>query len=213
MKIKQKSFMIVLIFGVLLSIIFTGCNKHRHIGDTEEILGDYKPMISNYNLLYEDTGYTEERLSNDLVLIGEIEKEVIQTEPIVKDKPYYISNTLPVRSKIYGSNKDIDIIYAEFNSIFIRYELSKDILKLTLDKVIELSNKKDDLSWDDFKEYKHGDIGSGLYIYNYHIDDNYVLLIGGKSLDEKPKYIYLEKDGGRKVDVRKDDVEEFIKYN
>lgn len=213
MKMKRNFSTMVLIYMVLLSIILTGCNKHRHIGDTEEILWDYKPMISIDNLLYGDTGYIEEKLPNDSLMIGEIEKEVTQTEPMVKDKPYYISNTLPVETKIYGIDKDIDIIYAEFNSIFIRYELSKDVLKLTLDEVVELSKRKDDLSWDDFKEYNHDDIGSGLYIYNYPIDDNSVLLIGGKSLDEKPEYIYLEKSGGRKMDVRKDNVEEFVKDN
>ena len=41
--------------------------------------------------------------------------------------------------------------------------------RLTLDRVVELSAKGEDLSWSDFEQYESKDVGSGLYIYFYDI--------------------------------------------
>lgn len=49
--------------------------------------------------------------------------------------------------------------------------------KLTLEKLIDLSHKKQDLSWNDFDRYDSKEIGSGLYILRYEIDERYCLLI------------------------------------
>ena len=48
---------------------------------------------------------------------------------------------------------------------------------LTLDKVLELSAKGEDLTWSDFEQYESKDVGSGLYIYFYDIDDSFGLWI------------------------------------
>ena len=56
---------------------------------------------------------------------------------------------------------------------------------LTLDKVLELSAKGEDLTWSDFEQYESKDVGSGLYIYFYDIDDSFGLWIGGV-LSDKP---------------------------
>jgi hypothetical protein len=85
-------------------------------------------------------------------------------------------------------------------------------IKLTLEIVKKLSKKGDKLSWEDFQTYDSKDIGSGLYIKWYTIDDKYELLIGGGSLKESPMYIYLEnKDTKKSIDIRHDDVNKFIK--
>lgn len=42
--------------------------------------------------------------------------------------------------------------------------------QLSLAEVRQLAEKGEDLSWDDFAQYKHEDIGSGLYIFLYDID-------------------------------------------
>lgn len=88
--------------------------------------------------------------------------------------------------------------------------------KLTLEIAQELSSKGDNLSRKDFENYESKEIGSGLYILMYAIDDKYAVLIGGVP-DEKPMYIYLtfnyiaSKDTDTKrIDIRYDDVEEFI---
>lgn len=86
--------------------------------------------------------------------------------------------------------------------------------KLTMDIVMELAEKKDELSWDDFKPYDGSDvIGSGLYIYMYPIDNKYSILVGGGSLEEKPMYIYLSRcieDKENRIDIRYDNIEEYI---
>lgn len=85
--------------------------------------------------------------------------------------------------------------------------------KLTLEIVINLSKKGDKLSWEDFQTYDGGkDIGSGLYIKCYPIDNKYDLLIGGGSLNTKPMYIYLSNKVTKKsIDIRHDDIDKFIK--
>ncbi|WP_198524680.1 hypothetical protein [Paenibacillus phocaensis] len=83
---------------------------------------------------------------------------------------------------------------------------------LTLEKVIELSHKGQELSWDDFERYDSKEIGSGLYILRYEIDETYSLLIGGNSPKHKPAYIRLIKadQSEEAIDIRENQVEEFI---
>lgn len=82
--------------------------------------------------------------------------------------------------------------------------------QLTLDKIRTLSEKKDNLSWNDFEGYPFEDIGSGLYIRKYNVEDNYRLLIGGGSINDKPKYIYLVKPSDERIDIRYDDIDRFL---
>ena len=87
--------------------------------------------------------------------------------------------------------------------------------KLTLDKVVELSSKGYKLTWSDFDDYLGYECGSGLYIMCYVINNDYEVRIGGFSpVDKLPMYIYLirKNDAGdfRFIDIRKEDVREFI---
>ena len=84
---------------------------------------------------------------------------------------------------------------------------------LTLDDVVRLSKKDDKLGWEDFAQYKSKDVGFGLYILLYDIDDGYSLAIGGVP-DEKPMYMRLSYDTAFSddcIDIRTGDVEAFIK--
>ena len=87
--------------------------------------------------------------------------------------------------------------------------------QLTLDKVIELSSKGEDLTWEDFEEYHGVECGSGLYIVRYDIDDEYELVIGGTSAVGIPMYINLvrkdSEDESGVIDIRTENVQEFIK--
>ena len=95
---------------------------------------------------------------------------------------------------------------------------------LTLKDVIELSKKKDALTWSDFTEYIYQDIGSGLYIWEFRINEGsgYTLWVGGVP-PEKPLYIRLLRGINKKeypategidtkngIDIRYDDVQSFI---
>lgn len=78
-------------------------------------------MISIGADLFGDTGHTKQKLSDQWEPAEIIEKEVSQTEPMVKGETYYIANDLPVGTEIYGSKEEPDVIYAKYNDIFIRY--------------------------------------------------------------------------------------------
>ena len=89
--------------------------------------------------------------------------------------------------------------------------------KLTLEDVIRLSEKGDELAWSDFENYAHVDTGSGLYIWLFEIDEMFSLSIGGSipAMDNSPMYIYLcAQDGsGECMDIRQGNVQEFIEYH
>lgn len=71
-----------------------------------------------------------------------------------------------------------------------------EVTQLTLDAVAALSEKGNDLSWADFEQYLHEDVGSGQYIWHFEIDEIFSLSIGG-TLESKPVYIYLQARTGR----------------
>ncbi|MDO4549277.1 MAG: hypothetical protein Q4D04_14395 [Clostridia bacterium] len=83
---------------------------------------------------------------------------------------------------------------------------------LTLNDVIMLSQKGEELTWADFDNYSYTKTGSGLYIRVYEIDNLFSLMIGGGSTDESPIYIGLVSEANRDayIDIRTKDVEAFI---
>lgn len=81
--------------------------------------------------------------------------------------------------------------------------------KLTLEKVQELAEKGDGLDWKDFEDYPYTDVGSGLYVYRYEIDETFALCVGGPSLDDKPSYVNLIA-GEEQIDIRSGDLEDFV---
>lgn len=84
--------------------------------------------------------------------------------------------------------------------------------KLTIEKVKQLSKKGKDLTWEDFQTFEGKDIGSGLYIMEYKIDDNYSVLVGGAGHETKPMYVRLVRSQDKGfIDIRYDDVDKFLK--
>ena len=83
--------------------------------------------------------------------------------------------------------------------------------ELTLDDVIMLSQKGDVLTWSDFEQYQGREIGSGLYIMQYEIDELFEVWVGGVP-DEKPMYIYLRVNNEAEdcIDIRTENVSAFI---
>ena len=83
--------------------------------------------------------------------------------------------------------------------------------QLTLEDVIELAAKGQDLIWEDFYEFKSRETGSGLYIRVYEIDEIFSVWIGGGAPIGTPMYIYLSaNDLDTRIDIRDGGVEEFI---
>ncbi len=86
---------------------------------------------------------------------------------------------------------------------------------LTLNDVIELSEKGQDLTWADFERFNYIETGSGLYIRVYEIDEMFSLMIGGTFPDEDPWYIYLTANDGEdhNIDIREGGVADYIAYH
>ena len=85
--------------------------------------------------------------------------------------------------------------------------------QLTLEKLKKLAKKGEDLTWSDLEQYKdEGDIGSGLHILLYDIDECCYLLIGGGGTDTPPMYIYLisKADDRIRIDIRTESIDDFI---
>ena len=78
---------------------------------------------------------------------------------------------------------------------------------LTLDDVVFLAEKGDSLTWGDFENYDSQEVGSGLYIRQYPIDELFSLGLSGQwdpASDDVPDRIVLSaRDGtGEVVDLR-----------
>ena len=82
--------------------------------------------------------------------------------------------------------------------------------QLTLDDVIRLSSKGEELVWEDLSDFKGVETGSGLYIVEYKIDDNFKLMVGGTGAKGKPMYAHLIYVDDEYVDIMTDDAEAFI---
>lgn len=186
----------------IFMITMTSCsNKQSESG----IQSDRIPMLMIEDHLYLDTG---ERISieiDDSYLMGIITSQVADSEIPVKNDQ---SNFGYVGAQ-YASYKEGIVVMIDNQWQLFRKE------KLTLEKVIELSHKGQELSWNDFKSYDSTEIGSGLYILRYGIDESYYLLIGGNNPRGKPAYIRLVKVDNSEsyIDIRENNVEEFIQSN
>ncbi|MCH5338438.1 MAG: hypothetical protein J1E03_06620, partial [Acetatifactor sp.] len=81
---------------------------------------------------------------------------------------------------------------------------------LTLEDVVELAKKGDELVWNDFERFKYVDVGSGLIILFFEIDEEFSLRVGGWG--PTPMYINLvwNADPADFIDIRSEDVTAFI---
>ncbi|SCP97471.1 BlaR1 peptidase M56 [Anaerobium acetethylicum] len=83
---------------------------------------------------------------------------------------------------------------------------------LSLNDVIILSQKGEELSWEDFEQFSYVEAGSGLYIRVYEINPLFSLWIGGGNPDNEPMYISLRTNTEPEdaIDIRTEDVAAFI---
>lgn len=91
--------------------------------------------------------------------------------------------------------------------------------KITLDDILRLSHKGNQLDWSDFNDFECTDVGSGLYINEYNLEESeykdFVLRIGGIP-EEKPYYIALMTseygDKSRHCDITASSEEQIIAF-
>lgn len=197
----MKKILSFLVFILFFIITITACGNNEV---EEKKLGDRIPMIMVEEHLYLDTGEIMPVEIDDSAIIGTITSEVASSKIPTQNSQ---SNFGCVGSEYAYFDDGIAVMINNEWQYF-----RKETDKLSLEKVIELSKKGNELSWKDFGKYDSIDIGSGLYIRRYDIDKNYYLLIGGGSIDEKPMYIYLVKanNSDNYIDIRIENISNFI---
>ena len=102
-----------------------------------------------------------------------------------------------------------DISKEEFLELYAKYTVKEP---LTLDKLREIcSGDTSKLSWDDFEQFESTDIGSGLYILAYNIEDKYTLCIGSGNPGNEPYYMnFLVIGQYYSIDIREESLEEYL---
>ena len=163
---------------------------------------------------YDNKGKTPEKVVITQTMLPETVVVPFKYQVVNLDGIVLKETTLELVAGIVGVMEDPDDFTMTPKIGWFVRTVNSDGNRLTLDKVVELSEKGGDLTWSDFKHYEGKDIGSGLYIYVYDIDDIFGLWIGGVP-SEKPLYVRLatKADRDNSIDIRTDDVKEFIKAN
>ena len=96
--------------------------------------------------------------------------------------------------------------------VSVEETLTDNTKQITIEKVIELSAKGEDLTWKDFKDYSHIDTGkSGYQLFHHKIDDTFELIVSGMWTN-KPDGIELVliEDNTIGVDIREEDIKTFV---
>ena len=126
-----------------------------------------------------------------------------EDDPAIELSDIKVGDTIEGNYRKFSKDK-----LAKYITVWMGYEN-----KLTIDRVIELSAKGNELTWSDFAQYESIETGSGLYILVYDIDDTFQLIIGGSgNTEETPMYIRLAlKDNwDTYIDIRIEDVQSFV---
>ena len=120
---RRKPWFYLILVIITLSLVIAGCTTQSEDKDNTDQKWDYRPMISRENFVYGDTGKIEQTLPEGFMYIGKTEHRVSQTAPMVKGRTYFVSNSLPVETNLYGFERSEEIIYADINGSFMLYKL------------------------------------------------------------------------------------------
>lgn len=124
------------------------------------------------------------------------------------DKPMYIDLSGKGKGRIDIRYESVDEFLGEKVPLYAVDSENGNLL--TIEKVKELAKKGEDLTWSDFEEFSGVDVGSGMYIMVYPVEDtDYRVTVGG-SPDRKPMYIHFGKGDGNYIDLRKDSIDDFL---
>ena len=102
---------------------------------------------------------------------------------------------------------------------YLREPETAEPRRMTLDDVLELSARGEALTWEALLQFEGEDVGSGLYIYRFPINEDYCLEASDGKLSGTPTRVLLvaaADDGtfsaspGRCVDIRTEDVAAFL---
>lgn len=83
---------------------------------------------------------------------------------------------------------------------------------MTLYDIENIRLRADARTWDAFEDFAYTDIGTERYERLFFIDEDFSLIVGGASLEDRPEYILLvnTKDHSDFVDIRTGDIDAFL---
>lgn len=127
---------------------------------------------------------------------------------------YYTDGTSENVTAALGAG-NITIADLKKYDIWYFHRVREDLPNLTVTVLRELiATHGENLTWEHFDGYFFIEMGSGLYIRNYLINEEYTLLIGGGNPPSKPDYIYFYsasmQDGEKPIDVRYESINDVL---
>lgn len=223
---KKPTFWVV-VAAVIACAVVTVCFATNPVQNSVDLV-IHLPAGSEERVFYTDeevssqSGIIEIITNQDL---GDIMIQLLPTEVHEEnayDEPQYITPGMSVKFQVEKGAwfrigivpllvEDMRDISISVKNVNVRIASRTESRKLTLDDVIMLSQKGDTLTWTDFEQYQGRDIGSGLYIMRYEIDELFDVLVGGIP-EEMPMYIYLRANNEEedRIDIRTENVPVFI---
>lgn len=177
-----------------------------------------RPMLNMDGAFYIDPYKPETRLPHGFTQAGKLSAEQAYNTGLA-GTVYFTNPDLPGEYYTYqicGTAVAVDEVDSEQRQWgYLRWipaELEAlENRRLTLDDIVFLSEKGDELTWNDFDGYLYTETGFGLYIRLYPIDERFGLSVGGAP-GKKLSYILLS-DGVSDdfIDIRTEDVRTFLK--
>ncbi len=167
-----------------------------------DFLNDDNLNRNNSNALELIPSYTFD-INDTTISLYEIEPDLIKLHHKLENEVQY---------RYYTKND----IYTEFTELLtdVQNKADEGLNKISIDDLIMLSEKGEDLSWEDFEEFSYVDIGSGRYIYEYNINEAFGFVISGGSTSISPDFMSLYaktgKDPEPSIDIRYESVNDFV---
>ena len=195
------------------------------VTETKPVITITMPVVDEPTIQTEVVTVTIMDISGDNILV----KPVDGSPELKSSSKFYLSSKkLPddikpkvgMKLEITYNGGILETYPAQFGNVKKVVEVKEDTVKegatwlkgtkdMTLKDVMRLAELGDELDWADFKDYNGRDVGSGLHIWEYKLEDGYVLDVGGDVM-KKPLYILLSHDNDKGIDIRTEDVKEYI---
>lgn len=199
----KKCLMFALVMMLLLA--FVGCNESPSGIQTTPQETTPQETTPQEILPQSPAGTKEVREIIDRTKIEEIYvAEAYETFYSDETYDYYFSNVISPYIIVYytdGTEENVKvaleaghITIADLGNfgIWCSKKVREDLPNLTMSVLKELIiTYGEDLTWEHFAQYSFVEMGSGLYIRAYEINEDYQLMIGGPGPAVEPHYIYI----------------------
>ena len=185
----------ILVLGLILILVFVSCSSHENKDDMggKVASGDFPPMITIFDKNYVAPYMSVDELPDGYEYIGDLPEESANDTGLAGCKIYAVKELdsfpdfyLYQECGTPVSEDTVDNTLRQWAYVQWIYSGMPDTAeaKLTIEKTIELSEKGEALTWSDFEQYENsGDIGSGLYVIRYDMEEPYYVLVGGADMD------------------------------